>query len=485
VQPTTLKALFAIEFIDLPAAAQFESAQWETFQIGLLNNQTRFGIDTKSRQIAWSFSAALDAIADSRITPGHPYIFVSINLEEAKEKIRYAKAIIEATHPDYRPELVRDSATELEFSDGTRLISHPCRPPRGKPQARVYLDEFAHYPDGLDRQIYTAALPATTKGDGYIRIGSSPLGASGMHWEIQTQTLRPYPGYKGYRRLVPWWNIRAMCKDVPMARQIARAMSTHERVYAFGTQAIIDIYENMFLEDFQQEYECSWVDEAVAWISWELIKRNQPKDGVDLFHYHAKSVDEAISLIPQIKADIRAMNIETVLTAGIDVGRKKHLTEFVALGLSTTEQLPVRLMVSLDRVEFDDQQRCFAELLHLLPINQCLIDRNGLGAQLAENLERMFPGRAQGMDFTNPHKELWAVEARIQAERGNTPLPLQRDLAYQIHSIKKKFTSAKNSVFDTEGNEKHHADKFWAWALAIWAGVGERNSASKHKVYVG
>ena len=23
--------------------------------------------------------------------------------------------------------------------------------------------------------------------------------------------------------------------------------------------------------------------------------------------------------------------------------------------------------------------------------------------------------------------------------------------------------------FDTERNEKHHADKFWAWALAVWA----------------
>ena len=74
------------------------------------------------------------------------------------------------------------------------------------------------------------------------------------------------------------------------------------------------------------------------------------------------------------------------------------------------------------------------------------------------------------MDFTNPTKELWAVEARIQAERGAVPIPLDRDIAYQIHSIKKIITAAKHNVFDTERNEKHHADKFWAWALAIWAG---------------
>jgi hypothetical protein len=28
-------------------------------------------------------------------------------------------------------------------------------------------------------------------------------------------------------------------------------------------------------------------------------------------------------------------------------------------------------------------------------------------------------------------------------------------------------TSSNNLVFDTERNEKHHADRFWAWALAL------------------
>lgn len=468
MQIRTLKALFAVENIDLPAASGTETAVWEAFQIGLLNNDTRFGIDTKARQIAWSFTAALDSVADSRLNPGNPYVFVSINLEEAKEKIRYTRAIIEATHPSFRPRLVRDSLTELEATDGTRWISHPCRPPRGKPGARIYLDEFAHYPEGLDRDIYVAGLPATTKHGGYMRIGSSPLGGRGMHWEIQTETLRKYPGYAGRRRLIPWWQVRALCKDVLAARQLAPSMSTEERVYAFGKQPIIDIFENMFLEDFQQEYECAWVDEASAWIDWGLIKRNQPQDGNDLYHFHAKSVDEALGMIPEILAAMRNGNVEPALCAGIDVGRKRHLTEFIALGIGSTSQLPVRVIVSLDRVKYDDQERCFAELLHQLPITQCLIDQNGIGAQLAEKLSDRFPRRAQGVEFTNPSKELWAVEARIQAERGNTPLPFNRDLAYQIHSIKKKVTAAKNNVFDTEGNEKHHADKFWAWALAIW-----------------
>ena len=45
-------------------------------------------------------------------------------------------------------------------------------------------------------------------------------------------------------------------------------------------------------------------------------------------------------------------------------------------------------------------------------------------------------------------------------------LPTDRDLQAQIHSIRKITTAAKHSRFDTDANEKHHADKYWAFALA-------------------
>ncbi len=472
----TLKAHFAVEFLDLPLAAQVDGAQWEPFQIRLLNNESRFGIDVKSRQIAWSFACAVDAVSDSCVDPGWPHIFVSINREETYEKIRYAKNIIAAIDEPARPVIVRDSLTGLEFANGSRLISYPCRPVRGPAGGRIYLDEMAHYMLGRDRQIYSAALPATTKADGYIRIGSSTLGASGLFWEIARQELRPWPGFDNNRRVIPWWAIRSFCQDVKAARLVAPKMPTEERVRALGTPAIVEIFENMFLEDFQQEYECAWVDESVAWITWDIIKRNQAAH--DGLWFHASGVDNALALIPQIQQAIKQRKIEPVLTGGIDIGRKRHLTEFVALGMGTGNQMPVRLVVSLDRVEYDEQQRCFHEFITRLPFSSVLIDQNGIGAHLAENLQRT--GRATGVDFTNPSKELWAVGGRVEAERVNTPLPPSRSLAYQIHSIKKKVTAAKHNVFDTERNEKHHADKFWAWALAIHGAVGQYQSVTVH-----
>ena len=79
---------------------------------------------------------------------------MSVNLDEAKEKIRYARAIIKALDEPVRPRLVKDSITELEIDNGSRFISHPCKPPRGKARVRIYLDEMAHYASGLDREIY-------------------------------------------------------------------------------------------------------------------------------------------------------------------------------------------------------------------------------------------------------------------------------------------------------------------------------------------
>lgn len=472
----TLKALFAVvgdehgAFIDIEAAAGVTGICYEPHQIEFLNNPGRFGIDIKARQIAWSFTAALDAVVDGILNPKTPHVFVSINLDEAKEKIRYAKAVIEAMRPDVRPELVRESTTEIEFANGSRLISHPCRPPRGKARTRIYLDEMAHYREGLDREIYKAALPATIRSDGYIRIGSSPMGASGLFWEIVTETLKTYPGYAGQRRYIYWWLVKSLCCDVKLARLVAPQMITEERVYTFGTPALIEIFENMLLEDFQQEYECAWLDESTAWITWDLIKKNQAlHDGV---YWRARSTAEALAMIPALQRACDQGKIEEALVGGIDVGRKHDLTELVVLGKSTAGRLPVRLMVSLDRVEYDAQEDCFREIIERLPFIQVLVDQSGIGAQLGENLTRT--GKAQGVDFSGPSKELWAVETKIQAERGNVPLPPERDLAYQIHSIKKTVTAAKNIRFDTERNEKHHADMYWAWALAIWAGKAER-----------
>lgn len=465
-QLRTLRARFLVEHLDLEAATQIEGAHWEHFQLAHLNDDSTFRVEVKSRQIAWSWLSAAEGLADA-ILSGRNSIFVSINQEEAQEKIRYARQINEALPPWARAEFSRASLSELELAgNGARLISLPARAPRGKSRANVYLDEFAHVRG--DRPIYTGALPVISKGGGRLRMGSSPLGASGVFWEVFEQQLKTYPGYA--RKRTPWWAVQAFCTNVVEARKIAPHLLTAERVRLFGNDRIQAIYDNILEEDFQQEYEAVFVDESTAWITWEEIKAvEDPNLKWVAATARGAQLSAASDAIDELQRRVRAGEVEQVFAGGLDVGRTRNLTELFLVGLSTTGTYPLRLSISLDNVEFDDQVAIVADVLRGLNVAKLLIDRNGLGMNLAENLERAWPVKAEGVTFSGPNKTLWATDAKMLIQRRKTPLPANRDLAYQIHSIKKAVTAAKNLVFDTDRNEKHHADKFWAWALALAA----------------
>lgn len=459
----TERAQFLVDNLDLEEATGFPGARWEHFQLAHLQDDSTFRCEVKSRQIAWSWLSAAEAVADGLLNKTGS-VFVSINLDEAKEKIRYAKNVIAALPVSMRPELITDNRTELEFDNGSRLLSLPATAPRGKAQMNVYLDEFAHVRDATI--IYTAALPMITKGNRRLRMASSPMGASGRFWEVASEGLRKYPGYN--RKSTPWWQVQAFCTNVQEAFKLAPAMPTAHRVDLFGNDRIKAIYANMPEEDFQQEYEGIFNDESTAWITWEEIKAAQ---AVAPTCYMAESrtalTDSIDNAIDELVEAVRLQQVERSFAAGVDIGRTRNTTEIYLVGVTTTGTYPLRLALTLDNIDFDDQLAVLLSVLSRLPVTTMLIDQNGIGRNLAESAARKYPVKVQPVDFTNATKALWATDAKMLIQQHKTPLPPDKDLAYQIHSIKKMKTASNNLVFDTNRNEKHHADKFWAWALAL------------------
>lgn len=457
----TDRAQLLTEYLNLPNATGVEDAKWERFQVAHLNDDSTFRIENKSRQIAWSFIIAAEAVADAQLD-GQSSIFVSITLDEAKEKIRYARSVFENLEGVHKHKIKSDNQLLLEFDNGARLISHSSRPPRGKARMNVYLDEFAHVQH--DREIYTAALPVISKG-GRLRIGSSPMGASGVFWEIDTQSLRPYPGYT--RRRTPWWEVEAFCRNVTEARKLAPKMLTADRVEMFGNDRIKAIYANMPLEDFQQEYEAEYVDETTAWITWEEIKQNQLDDlDCAIATGRAGELSKIQTAIEVLKQWVATRKVETAFSGGMDIGRTRNTTELYLVGETTTKTYPLRLALTMDNMEFDDQLSVIGNVMMNLPVNKLLIDQTGIGRNLAENANKRFGFKVEGVDFTNATKALWAGNSKMLFQQKRCPIPNDREIAYQVHSIKKLITPSKNVSFDTERNEKHHADKFWALALA-------------------
>ncbi len=133
------RASFLVDNLDLPAASGVDGAKWEYFQLAHLSDDSTLRIECKSRQIAWSFTVAAEAIAEAMLD-GAGTIFVSINQEEAAEKIRYARRVFENLRISGLPKRTRDNELSLEFENGQIRVTIV---PKGNVKATLKLASSA------------------------------------------------------------------------------------------------------------------------------------------------------------------------------------------------------------------------------------------------------------------------------------------------------------------------------------------------------
>jgi phage FluMu gp28-like protein len=419
----------------------------ESYQRSFLQNSSRFRWVTKSRQVGFSFLFALEALARCHLREKHTAVFVSYNLDDAKEKILAARQVHEELPLAYQKRLVVDSKTELAFESNnagkrlSRILSHPSKAPRGK-KGDVYLDELAHYVN--DREVYRGSTALILRAQGQLTGCSTPLGRRGIFWEVATEEVRKYPHHS--RLLVPWWLCRFFCNDTTRAATEAEDMPTEERVARFARSALIEQFDSLPLEDFQQEFECRFMDETYSFYPYDLILPCTSEDLV---------LAEEPACIPAPVGRI---------VAGFDVGRTRDRSE-LAVFEEVEGRFTCRLLRSFDGVPFAEQEAELRRLLGVLPVARLSIDRSGIGMNLAENLARDFP-QVVAENFTNEAKERWATDFKILLQRRDVVLPRDRNLVGQVHAIKRRVLPSGKVSFDAERNSKGHADKFWAVALA-------------------
>lgn len=458
----SLRREFLVDNLNLPLASGVEDAEWEDFQLDLIEDDSPLRIDSKSRQIAWSFILAADFLADALLF-GTDGIFVSINLDEAAEKIRYARSVYMSLELDGLPKLSKNNSLNLEFSNGARLSSLPAKPPRGRARSNVGLDEFAHSP--RDREILKGAIPIISKG-GRLRVGSSPLGNRGSFWDIVTETTQKYPGY--VRHKIPWWEIRAFCKDVGIAKKEAQFLDTEERVARFGKPRLLLIFQNTIREDFQQEYECDFGAGDESWIDYEeLLSVSDPELLWARGFSVGKNLEGVYQALEKLSKLVELGKVSKNLYLGYDVGRRRDLTEIVILE-KTKKVTILRGLFSLSKVSFPEQEKFLHKAWVDLSIRGGKIDETGIGMQLAENGKAKLRG-CTGETFTNAKKAEWARSLKIAIQEKKILLPVDRTIHRQFTSLKRKVSDSGNFVFDVDSNESHHADIFWASGLSLSA----------------
>lgn len=456
------------------------------WQDDFIRNRNRYISLLKSRQTGFSFVVAIKGLVKALDPARTQYTkqFVSYNEEDAQEKIRYARQFYDSIPNRYKKKLVHQTATMLEFEDvgsktTSRLISLPCRPPRGK-NGDVCLDEFAIYLPRLSKEIYTAASFCTLR-RGCIEVGSTPLGTIGKFYEICTNR-ESYPNFDRY--FIPWWYAKVMCKDVRGAVQFAKDMETAERVERFGTDRLISLFQNSTLEDFQQECECVFIDSSASYISLELIYANTPGRREEDIPTNIEKDEDYFAAKRDVEiycfrdADELILNYSpekygSPLFMGLDIGRTSDATVFYIIGVINGKKRSV-LRHEMRNADFDAQTAVLNKLMENLPIYRCCIDDGGIGRNLAENAHKRYGERAELYHFDLQSKEILAMGVRTGLERREYELDNDRDFHAQIHSIKRTPSSGGSFRYDAERNEKGHADSFWAWALASYATDGKK-----------
>jgi phage FluMu gp28-like protein len=85
---------------------------------------------------------------------------------------------------------------------------------------------------------------------------------------------------------------------------------------------------------------------------------------------------------------------------------------------------------------------------------------------LAERLAQRWGYRAEGVTFTAAAKSELAMPLLRLFQDKLLRVPAEADVREDLHSVRKVVTAANNIRLDADRDERGHADRFWALALA-------------------
>ena len=436
----------------------------------------------KSRRTGFSFATGLKGLSKA-LDPGRQkYVkqFVSYNESDAQEKIRYIREFYDSIPNFAKKKIVTENKSEIELLDAngkttSRLISMPCRPPRGK-GGDISLDEYGIFLPNMSKLVYTAALYVISRG-GCIEVGSTPLGCIGRFYEICTDKKK-YPAYQRFN--IPWWFSTALCTDVANAVKECPNMNTEERVEKFATETLKEIFRNDVLEDFQQECECMFIDTAESYITLDEIYSCTPGMNDDFSNEdYTKEIESGESesffgreiKICKTVDDMCTCEYDPerdgILYLGYDIAKKRDAASIFLLGLKSNGEKKVFGYEELRAKDFEFQIDCIKKLNQALPIRRMCIDCTGMGMPILERLEKdIGKAKVEGIYFTSQAKEEMAQGVKLGLQRKEFVLPNDKNLHHQIHSIRRIATSGNNFRYDADRDENGHADTFWSFALA-------------------
>ena len=375
----------------------------------------RYSVLLKARQIGASHgyggAAALWGLLGESTT------LVSVGEREAAELLEKVGKHAEVLHrlgSKWAKPII--TATTIRFPEsGGEVKAVPSTSAGRGRTGNVVLDECAYYE--RPEKVWDGAAGSALR-QGKIRLASTPNGIGNLFHTMWSDPAASV-GYRKFATTIDDAIADGLNVDIAECWKLAR-----------GDARVFD-----------QLFRCKFLDNDAQYISSDLIG--------------ASMID-------------RPVQGQSVVYAGLDVGKSADLTALVLLKLDAKKNAFVTKVETARRTSQADLDRLAATAFAAGARRLC-IDATGMGSFPAEAIQKRYGvSKVEMVNFTLKSKEDMATtmgqffsDGRIYIPRSETKL---RD---DITMIRRIVTSAGNVRYDAAHTDQGHADTAWALALAL------------------
>lgn len=407
-------------------------------------DDSRFKAGMMSRQCGKTYSSTLELVddcLDAEVNGGkRRWVILSRGERQAREAINEGvKAHLAQYQAGFKAleipyEGLEDKALEVVLPGGSRITGLPANPDTARGfTANVLLDEFAFHADS--KKIWGALFPVISRGDLKLRVISTPNGKSNKFYEIMTAGNMEEQMRAAGHVQAGVWSLH-FC-DIYAA-------------VAGGLDRNIDELRAGLNDDdlWKQEFELQWLDEASAWLDYDLINAAEHEKAGDRDGYQGG-----------------------ICYVGVDIGRRNDLF-VIWVDELIGDVFWTREVIARKRITFAEQDHLLDEVMRHYRVGRVCMDQTGMGEKPVEDAKRRYGEYlVEGILFTGAAKQLLATNGKQKFEDRKVRIPMgDKAIRADLHALKKLTTPTGAPRFDADRDTDGHADRAWAKFLAMHAG---------------
>jgi len=448
---------------------QLEAARWTA----------RFDLRRWSRQTGKTFEDMREVVDDS-FDRRTQWVILSRGERQSKKNMEQARvhceaygAAAEMLEDTWEGDEAKYKSLEIRLPNKSTILGLPANPDTARGfSANVALDEFAFHKDS--RKIWAALFPVITRGY-RLKVTSTPFGKQNKFYDLDVLWSKKMaegdPNYHTSKLDI----YDAVAGGLELRDEEGRIATPEQLKEALGDD-----------EAWDQEYLVLYIDEATAFLSYDLIAKCEDAEIEPEPAWVTALLGEAVEMhqiylatkeLPPSFEVLDATRLDgDAFYLGFDVARRRH-GSVIWLNRDRQGVQETVAVIRMKNVPFFVQKVVLFSLLAHPQMRRGCIDQTGIGAQLAEEaIDRFGDSLVEGITFNIASKELLATGLKQKMEDGIPRIPAEVYIRNSFHAIKKLPTGTGHFRFDAEASDKTgHSDEFWASALALhaWSPFGE------------